>query len=39
MEHHDKQQRKAQDPLWQEFLRTGTVKAYLNYRRQADRKE
>ena len=33
MEHHDKHQSKAKDIYWQEFLRTGSVKAYLDYKR------
>ena len=39
MEHHDKHQSKAKDIYWQEFLRTGTVKAYLDYKRNTTPKE
>lgn len=39
MEHQDKHRQKAQDPLWQEFLRTGTVKSYLEYKQHAEPKE
>ena len=33
MEHHDKNHGKNKDLYWQEFLRTGSVKAYLDYKR------
>lgn len=33
MEHHDKHRSKTKDIYWQEFLRTGSVKAYLDYKR------
>ncbi len=37
MEHQDKHRSKSADPLWQEFLRTGSVKAYLEYKRKTNR--
>ena len=39
MEHQNKNHGKNKDLYWQEFLRTGSVKAYLNYKRQATPKE
>ena len=39
MEHNDKNRNKNKDLYWQEFLRTGSVKAYLDYKRSATPKE
>ena len=39
MEHQDKHHGKTKDLYWQEFLRTGSVKAYLDYKRQSAPKE
>ena len=39
MEHNDKPRSKANNPYWQEFLRTGSVKAYLDYKRLSIPKE
>lgn len=39
MEHQDKHRSKNKDLYWQEFLRTGSVKAYLDYKRSSATKE
>lgn len=36
MEQHDKNSERSRNPHWQEFLRTGSIKAYLEYKRQAN---
>jgi len=37
MEQHRDRNDKARNPYWQEFLRTGSVKAYLDYKRSTTR--